>query len=141
MTDDTIKDKPETGVNDNEAALKAARAEAAKHRTERNAALRDAAAVRKVAKAHNIDLSVVSAEAVEKLAIQDGKVVDEFDYTAPAPQVKKSISAGEAPGGQPASSAKSAGLTREDIAKMSPSEINKRWDEVSALMADDKCPF
>ena len=59
-------------------AIKSARGEAAKYRTERNTALRLAHAYRTILEKHNINHKTVTPEAVEVLAIKDGAVVDEF---------------------------------------------------------------
>ena len=129
---DSAADNPPAG--DNDAALRSARAEAAKYRTERNAALREASALRTIATAHNLKLDAVQPESLAKLAIEGGKVVDKFDYTPPKPGVSGG-SGGAGSAGEPNGTTPDAGgLTREKIAAMSNDEINKRWDEVQKVL-------
>ena len=107
--------------------------EAAASRVARNGALREGAAFRTILKAHNIDASSVTPESTRALAIEDGRVVDTFQYTAPAaPKPGEGGGGGNGNGGKPANTGD--GITRESLAKMSPDEINRNWDKVREVM-------
>ena len=100
------------------AAVKKLTDEAAASRVSRNAALREGAAFRTILKAHNIDASGVTPETVRSLAIEEGRVVDTFSYTAPgAPKPGEGDGGGKG-GGKPANTGD--GITRESLADMSP---------------------
>ena len=105
-------------------AVKKANSEAAKHRTERNKALKREAAFRTMLEAHNIDTSHVTDQAVQGLEIKDGQVVSNFDYT---PQ--KIVRTTGHSGSDATASAGPTGLTLDAINKMTPDEINKCWED------------
>ena len=124
---DQPQEVPATDPNETtESSDKVAEAnrEAAKFRTERNAALRRASALETMLDAHNIDHSTVNDQSVKGLEIKNGKVVERFVYQAPKirnDSAKPSADATEA--------GSSGGLTREGIEKMSEAEINKAWED------------
>ena len=126
---------PATQVDpDNAGAIKSARSEAAKYRTERNTALRLAHAYRTMLDKHNINHKSVTPEAVEVLAIKDGAVVDEFNYDAPKPGVTGAVKGSSSAGKPPQTTDESAGLSIDKIKKMSTAEVNKNWKEISQFM-------
>ena len=132
---------PEQG--DNHAALEAARGEAASYRVARNSALRRAHALEQVAAAHNIDLDTISDEALSKLAIKDGKVVDKFEYAAPgisgAGASKPTQTPAGSSGAPPSSTSKASGdITMDDIRSMSMQDINNNWAKVKAVLEAGK---
>lgn len=103
--------------------------EAGSYRTQRNVALRQAAAYRTILQAHNIDLSGVTDAALEALPINAGQVDGVFPYEPPRPGAN--VQRVEARAAQPDGP---AALTREQIEAMPPDEINRRWDEVKAFL-------
>ena len=109
--------------------LESARNDEAKYRVGRNEALRKGHALSKVVKAHNIEFDVATAD-LASLAIEDGAVKGEFDYSPPGTS-GNSGSNRQAPGtSQPGSNA----MTREDISNMSAEDINANWEEVSKVL-------
>ena len=122
-----VKDEPQSGGADGERAAELSR-EAAAYRTQRNTALREAHAYRTMLEAHGIDLAPASADALAKLPIASGKVDGVFVYAPPKIQAPVKPDPPEAAG------SKSAALSRDDLERMPPEEINKRWDEVRAVL-------
>ena len=118
-----------------DAALQDANRQAASYRVQRNAALREAHALRTIAKAHQIDISGVTPEALATLPIEEGKVDGVFQYTPPKlttlPNTTKTETTRLGAEG-------SVTLTRESIEAMDSAEINKRWDEVKAFLEKGK---
>lgn len=111
--------------------LKSLREESAKYRSQRNQALRRGSALETIAKAHQIDLSKVTDEALEALPIVDGRVDGEFAYEVPslrppgATERKPRVTDGGK--GQ---------LTKEALSSMSVAEIRALpWDQVRAALA------
>ena len=104
--------------------------ESAAYRTQRNTALREAHAYKTILKAHGIDTASVTSEALSGIPISGGKADGEFKYTPPEIKVPK--------GKQDPPSEKAGALTLEEVRKWHPDEINRRWDEVSKLMASTK---
>ena len=102
--------------------------ESAAYRTQRNGALRRAHAFETMLKAHGIDLSGVTDAALAALPISGGKVDAPYDYTPPKVEVPKAEPAAARTEGGPT-------LTVEEVRKWPAAEINRRWDEVSALLA------
>lgn len=106
-------------------------AESAKYRTGRNASLREAYALKQIAKAHGVDTDdLLTVEALDSLTIENGEVSGTFDYERPSLQSQVT----QKPVDKPAPTTPVA-LSEEMIAAMSSKEINDRWDEVSAFMA------
>ena len=101
--------------------------ESASYRTQRNAAVRRSHCYEVMLKAHGIDLAPVTSEAMAGLPIKAGAVDGAFAYTAPKIEVPKQAKPPEAAATPPA-------LTKEALNTMSAADINKRWDEVSALL-------
>ena len=101
--------------------------ESASYRTQRNEALRRSHAYETMLKAHGIDLAPASSETVQNLPIKAGSIDGKWDYTPPKIEVPKQAKPPEA-------AATPTALTKEALHTMSHEEINKRWDEVSALM-------
>ena len=102
--------------------------QAARYRTQRNAALRRAHAMETMLKAHNISLEAMTEARLSEMPIHGGKVDGEFGYKAPRPQQPTSTRVA-----QPASGGSNV-LTADDLAGMSTSQINARWDEVKELL-------
>ena len=101
--------------------------EAASYRTQRNAALRRSHAYETMLKAHGVDLTPVTEDSLSGLPINAGRVDAPFEYKPPKIEVPKQVQASATPGAAPA-------LTKEALRSMSVDEINKRWDEVSAVL-------
>jgi len=102
--------------------------ESASYRTQRNDALRRSHAFETMLSAHSIDTSGVTAEALERLPIANGAVDGKFAYEAPK------LNPGKAPARETETAAPAA-LTRETVKGMTPDEINSRWPEIKAWMA------
>ena len=106
--------------------------ESAAYRTQRNDALRRAHAYETMLKAHGVDLSGVTSEALAGLPISGGKVDGAFAYTPPKVEVPRGTPPAERAGdGKPA-------LTLDEVRRWPSAEINKRWSEVSALLAQER---
>ena len=99
--------------------------ESASYRAQRNQSLRREAAYGAVLKAHGIKVEL-DADALASLPIASGRVDGEYPYKAP-----KIESGATAP--RSTSSASSV-LTVEEIKAMKPDEVNRRWDEVQAVL-------
>ena len=107
-------------------------AEAAKYRTERNASLREAHALRTIAQAHSVNVAdVVTASKLEPLTIENGEVQGEFDYQAPSLKQAKDTKQQKQIKADPGTTA----ITAESLAKMSTSQINERWADVSNYLS------
>lgn len=115
-----------TPVTDNEFEGVMSR-EAAKYRGARNKALKELHAAKAVLKGHNIPFDP-DAGKLDKLTIKDGVVEGEFEYNKPKiePVVQKSSRA--------SGDGDASVLTRDDLKKLSPEEINSRWDEVKDVL-------
>lgn len=81
-------------------------------------------------KAHGVDTGVVTDDALKALPIKAGKVDGQFQYTPPKIDVPRTEPAQRVEG-KPA-------LTLDEVRTWPADEINKRWDEVSALMAQQQ---
>ena len=103
--------------------------ESAGYRTQRNQAIRRAHAYETMLKAHGVDLSGVTTEKLSGIAISGGKADSPFEYTPPPIEVPKADTTQQRAEGQ------SSTLTLDEVRKWPADEINKRWDEVSALMS------
>lgn len=104
--------------------------ESAGYRTQRNAAVRRAHAYETMLKAHGVDTSGVTDDALKGLPIKAGQVDGQYQYTPPKIDVPRTEPAQRVEG-KPA-------LTLEEVRTWPADEINKRWDEVSALMAQQQ---
>lgn len=105
------------------------RNEAARYRVERNAALREAHALRQVTTAHNIE--VPGPDTYAGLKVKGGQVVGEFKYTPPA--ARAADGGQQQTSGRPPSS--TSGLTREALKGMTPEAISKLpWSDVTAAL-------
>ena len=102
--------------------------ESAGYRTQRNEAVRRAHAYETMLKAHNVDLSGVTSEALAAIPISGGAADGPFAYTPPRIEVPKEAAPAARAGGK-------ATPTLDEVRAWSPDEINKRWDEVKSLMA------
>ena len=91
-------------------------------------AAKENAALRAMLKAHNVPVALDEAQLAGLAVDKDGKVTGEYKYVPPSPQKV----ATNAPA-KPAAATNS--LSRDDLAKMSHEDINKRWDEVKAVLA------
>lgn len=101
--------------------------EAAKYRTERNNALRQAHVLGTVVKKHNIEFDVRGID-LTKLEIENGAVKGEFEYKPAEPKDKTN---------PPVNNNPPQGYTMEQINKMSVDEIaNLSADDHKKLMAD-----
>ena len=96
---------------------------------QRDKAIREAHAYKAMLAAHNIDVSMVSSDVLEKIRVVEGEAVDRFDYAAPgfvgqrvSPSAVDSRQAGQA-------------LNVDAIRNMSASEINKNWESVKQVLA------
>ena len=101
--------------------------EAAGYRTQRNEAVRRAHAYETMLKAHGVDVSGVTAERLASIPISGGAADGPYDYTPPKIEVPRAEPNGRAEGGP--------SLTLDEVKGWSRDEINKRWTEVTALMA------
>lgn len=90
-------------------------------------ALRKVSAMESILKAHQIDMSVMTNEALSAIPIVDG-VAGKFAYQAPRPAPTTSPKSVRMGGNQPVA------LTIDQIEAMSETEINNRWEEVSAVL-------
>ena len=127
MADETIETLKVT-IGELETKVGALSKSAATYRVQRNTSLREAHALRTIAKAHSVSIDdVLADDKLSVLTIADGKVSGEFEYTAPklGNPTKRTV---ETPKNQ------AVGLTEDAIKNMSPAEINKRWDEVSEFL-------
>ena len=102
--------------------------ESAGYRTQRNAAVRRAHAYETMLKAHGVDTSGVTTEALEAIPISGGQADGPFAYTPPKIEVPKADTGGQRAEGK-------AAPTLDEIRKWPADQINKRWDEVKAAMA------
>ena len=119
--------KPEEIIAELKARIESLRQESANYRIQRNDALKQNSVLRTVVSKHNISFDLETAD-VSSLKIVDGKVEGEFDYTPAKPTSKQpDMKSGE-----------KQGLSLEDISAMSEEEINKRWDEVSKVLAQEE---
>ena len=105
--------------------------ESGAYRTQRNEALRRAHAFETMLKAHGIDVSGVDPKALADLPISGGKVDGVYEYTPPKVEVPRTQDPPQRAGGD-------APLTLEEVRQWPKDEINRRWDEVSSLMAGTK---
>ena len=101
-------------------------------------------AAQAVLKAHGVEWDASKAD-LSKLAFKDGAVSGEYAYQKPSGDAPK----GDTPSAQQqqkqgnpfeafmemASQSQANPLTLADVEKMSETEINKRWEEVSPLLA------
>ena len=127
------KADPQDGQPSDRDEVQSLRRESAKYRNSRNEALRWEAALRAVCRAHNIDLASIPPGAVQGLAIEDGKVVDEFRYEPPKLSLPSAPSRGG--GGEPATTTEP--LTKSRLREMSRAEIDRLdWDEIKAVLED-----
>lgn len=88
---------------------------------------RENAALKAVLKAHGVEHELDKAQ-LEKMTADNMA----YEYTKPAPDAPATVSPPANPPVVPASPP--AGLTREDLQKMSHDEINKRWAEVQKVL-------
>ena len=110
--------------------------EAAKYRTERNAALRRAHAYEAMLRAHNIDIASVTDDSLRGMEIDQGAVVEEYSYTPP-PMRRSDPAGAAAPGGQPASTQQP--LTMTSLKDMSSKDRQAaldgmEWADIEAMM-------
>ena len=127
MADETIETLKVT-IGELETRVAALSKSGANYRVQRNTSLREAHALRTIAKAHSVSVDdVLADDKLSVLTIADGKVLGEFEYTPPklGNPTKRTV---ETPKDQ------AVGLTREAVNAMSAAEINKRWDEVSEVL-------
>lgn len=101
--------------------------ESAAYRTQRNDALRRAHAFETMLKAHGIDTSAATTERLNALPVSGGQVDGVFEYSPPKIDVPKAKPPAARAEGNPA-------LTIDQIKTWKPEEINKRWDEVQAVL-------
>ena len=101
--------------------------ESAAYRTGRNEALRRAHAYETILKAHGIDVSGVTSEALSGLPISGGKVDGVYAYTPPKIEVPRAPEPARAGDDKPP-------LTLDEVRKWPADEINRRWTEVKGLM-------
>ena len=143
MSDDSGSGAPEAGAESGPGApeaspdagnAQAARVaeltrEAASYRTQRNAALRRAHALETIARAHNLDLTPVTDDAVNALPIHNGAVDGAFAYKPPTPAAHT-----QRPAPRAVEPSESGTLTREAIEAMSHAEINRRWSDIKEFL-------
>ena len=98
---------------------------------QRDLAMRENAALRTMLGKHNIP-DALDANALATLRVDGGKVVGEYAYTPPAPRPPAGGSVSPPSSG---AGGTSNTLTRDDLAKLSHAEIEKRWDEVKTVLA------
>ena len=84
-------------------------------------------------KAHNIDTSQVTDQAIGSLAIEDGRVVEPYAYN-PRPFVAV-VSTGQQAA---VSGGANGGLTEAEIRAMSPQQINDRWKEIDSFLKNQR---
>ena len=101
--------------------------ESASYRTQRNTALRKAAAYEAMLSAHGVKVEL-DADALANLPISGGKVDGQYAYTAPKIEGAKPA---------PRQSA-NTGLTIDEIKTMDTRTINSRWDEVQKVLEANK---
>lgn len=96
---------------------------------QRDKAIREAHAYKAMLAAHNIDLSVVTSDALERIRIVEGEASGAFDYVAPGfePQRRSASAVDTRQTGQ--------ALTAESIKQMSTQEINSNWEAVKGVLA------
>ena len=94
-----------------------------------NEALRKVSAMESILKAHQIDTSVMTEEALSAIPVVDG-VAGAFDYKPPKPASPAKPASVRMGGNKPVA------LTVDQIESMSETEINQRWSEVSAVLAN-----
>lgn len=138
MADERTLEQSEAELTSAKEQIGKLRTENAKYRTQRNDALKRTYVLKAVTDAHGIKTGEVLSEGtLAGLSVQDGEVTGDFEYKAPK-LTKEAPSGGEQPSGQQQQQRQepgaSATLTMDAIAKMSDAEINKRWDEVSAVL-------
>lgn len=114
------------------AELEKVRNQAAGFRVQRNVALRESHALKQVVSAHNISFDVTTAD-TGGLAIKDGKVEGEFEYTPPTQQRTKEPTPPQGQNDNP--------LTVDDIRKMTPAQINERLDDVNKVLSQYSRPM
>lgn len=92
---------------------------------ERNNAMTENAALRAVLEAHGINHNIDQAM-LSSLQVVDGKVQGQYNYQAPTIEATNTAGANR--------NVSPPGLTRDDIASMTPQQINDNWTAVSAAM-------
>ena len=102
--------------------------QSASYRVQRNEAVRRAHAFEVMLTAHGVDTSNVTSEALRGLPVKDGRVDGQFEYTPPKLNPAPKTDA-------PPRVEKGAALTLDEVRQWPADQINKRWDEVQALMA------
>ena len=107
----------------------------AAYKAQRDNAIRRAHALETILSHHGVDLACVTSQALDLLPIADGRVDGTFPYDPPPPVKKTPPAPTES---SPAGAGKE--LTREDIAKLTPSEINRLWGEgkIQSVLKDQK---
>ena len=115
--------KLETQVVSKGTELEKARNEAASYRNQRNVALRKLHASETVISKHNIKFDLNQAD-LGGLAIKDGKVEGEFEYSPGKPDNSPPKKDGDT----------KEALTYADVQKMDRHQMQARWDEVQKVM-------
>ena len=121
---ETKEDEPteETTEETNEDEL------SVQYRGQRDAALRKIHAYEAILRHHGIDTSQVTPEATASLVVNNGVVDGAFDYRPPEPRKKE-------PPPSTKTETQVEGMKKEDIAKMTPQQINENWDAVQKVLA------
>ena len=135
MTDETntstTETSPAAGGGDEGRVAELSR-ESAAYRTQRNEALRRASAYETMLKAHGVDTAPVTADALAKLPISEGRVDGKFEYAPPKIKVPEQKDPPKA-GGEG-----KVAPTLDEVKTWSSDRINKRWDEVKSLLAKER---
>ena len=91
---------------------------------------REVHALRQMLGAHNVPAELDASRLASLTIGADGSVSGDYGYKPPVPK------APTAPAATPTSASQTAnGLTKEMLATMSHGEINKRWDDVKAVLS------
>ena len=116
------------GAGQQDARIAELSKESAGYRTQRNDAVRRAHAYETMLKAHNVDVSGVTSDALKGIPISGGKADGEFSYTPPKIRVPEKVDPPKAGDSKPA-------LTLDEVKTWDADRINANWNEVKALMS------
>jgi len=123
---EVITETPGAENNNSETEV-ALRHEAANYRTQRNAALKEAKALRTIVEKHNIKLPDLE-NGMKDMTIKNGVVVGDFAYEAPKPKAPTQNA--------PVADIESVNpeFNDETLKNMSLDDINKNWDKISQVL-------